>query len=55
LKHIAYFPRAAKKDFDAVFAALIAAKPQFHDKKEDVRQAWGRLDEFGLVADKSLL
>lgn len=54
LKHIAYFPRAAAKDFEAVFKALTAAKPQFKDKREDVRKAWDRLNEFGLIAAKTL-
>ncbi len=54
LKHIAYFPKGNVKDFDAVFAALVAAKPQFKDRKPDVRKAWDRLDEFGLIAAKAL-
>jgi uncharacterized protein YwgA len=54
LKHIAYFPKAATKDFAAVFKALTAAKPQFKDKEDDVRKAWVRLDEFGLIASKTL-
>lgn len=54
LKHIAYFPQGAAKDFEAVFKTLTAAKSQFRDKKDDVRKAWDRLDEFGLVAAKSL-
>lgn len=54
LKHIAYWPKGTGKDFDAVFAALVTAKPQFKDRKADVRKAWNRLDEFGLIAAKAL-
>jgi hypothetical protein len=54
LKHIAYFPRAATRDFEAVFNSLTGAKPQFTDKRQDVRKAWDRLDEFGLIAAKTL-
>lgn len=54
LKHIAYFPRAVTKDFEAVFKALTDAKPQFKDKKIDAKRAWDRLNEFGLIAAKTL-
>ncbi len=55
LKHIAYFPKAAVKDFETVFKALTDAKPQFKDKEADVRRAWDRLDQFGLITAKTIV
>ena len=54
LKHIVYWPKDVPKNFDAVFEKLAAQKPQFRDKKSDVRRAWDLLNEFGLIAAKSL-
>jgi uncharacterized protein YwgA len=54
LKHIVYWPKEASKDFDSVFNKLAAQKPQFLEKKSDVQRAWDRLDEFGLIAAKTL-
>jgi uncharacterized protein YwgA len=54
LKHIAYWPKGAGRDFDAVFEALVKAKPHFKDSKADARRAWQRLDEFGLLQAKTL-
>jgi len=54
LKHIAYRPHGAKRDFDEVFELLIQSKPQFKKRKEEARAAWKRLDDFGLVRAKTL-
>jgi len=54
LKHIAYWPKGASRDFEAVFAALIQTKPQFKDRKADAQRAWNRLEEFGLIKAKTL-
>lgn len=54
LKHIAYWPKDSNKDFEAVFKALIAAKPQFTNAKVAAQRAWERLDEFGLIAAKTI-
>lgn len=54
LRHIAYRPPGAKRDFDEVFDVLIQSKPQFAKRKEEARAAWKRLDEFGLIKAKTL-
>lgn len=54
LKHIAYGPKAESKDFKEVFKTLTADKPQFKDQKADVLKAWTQLNEFGLIAAKTL-
>jgi uncharacterized protein YwgA len=54
LKHIAYWPREATRDLDAVFAKLVEAKPQFTNARAAAGRAWGRLDEFGLLTAKTL-
>jgi uncharacterized protein YwgA len=54
LKHIAYWPKPSKKDFEAVFKALIGAKPRFTNAKRAAQQAWRRLHEFGLIDAKTL-
>jgi uncharacterized protein YwgA len=54
LKHIAYWPKGAPRGFEEVFASLIATKPQFKDRKADAQQAWDRLEQFGLIAAKTL-
>lgn len=54
LRHIAYRPQGATRNFDEVFGLLIQSKPQFAKRKEEARAAWKRLDEFGLVKAKTL-
>lgn len=54
LRHIAYWPHASSKNFDAVFAKLVDSKPQFRDSETSARKAWGRLQEFGLIVAKSI-
>jgi len=54
LRHIAYRPPGAKRDFDDVFTLLVKSKPQFKKMKIPARRAWERLDEFGLVQAKTL-
>lgn len=54
LRHIVYRPQGVKRDFDDAFALLVKAKPQFTSRKDQAKQAWKRLDEFGLVKTKTL-
>jgi|GEM_PF-294306 len=54
LKHIVYWKKASTKDFDAVFAKLIDAKPQFSGSHAPAQNAWDRLEACGLIANKSL-
>jgi uncharacterized protein YwgA len=54
LKHIAYWPKDSDKNFEAVFRALIAAKPQFDGARHTAQAAWRRLDAFGLIASKTV-
>lgn len=54
LRHIAYRPHGAKRDFDEVFDLLIQSKPKFRNRQEEARIAWKRLDELGLVRAKTL-
>jgi uncharacterized protein YwgA len=54
LRHIAYRPPGASRDFDEAFTLLVRSKPLFRNKKEPARRAWKRLDEFGLVQAKTL-
>jgi hypothetical protein len=54
LRHIAYKPHGAKRDFDDVFELLIQSKPQFRKQKDEARTAWNRLDDYGLVKAKTL-
>jgi hypothetical protein len=54
LKHIAYWPPGSNKDFNAVFAALVKTKPRFKNAQSTARLAWQRLEEFGLIAAKTL-
>jgi uncharacterized protein YwgA len=54
LRHIAYRPPGAKREFDDVFTLLVKSKPQFKDRKEPARRAWKRLQDFGLVQAKTL-
>jgi uncharacterized protein YwgA len=54
LKHIAYWPREATKDFASVFEKLASQKPHFRNYRVDAELAWKRLNEFGLVERKKL-
>lgn len=54
LRHIAYWPRLANRDFEAVFAKLIEAKPQFTHTRFQAQRAWDRLAEFGLIQARTL-
>lgn len=54
LRHIAYWPQGSNKDFDAVFAALVKTKPRFKNARSAAQSAWRRLEEFGLIAAKTL-
>ncbi len=54
LKHIAYWPKGSAKDFESVFKSLVEAKPQFTSAKAAAERAWDRLDEFGLIAAKTV-
>jgi uncharacterized protein YwgA len=54
LKHIVYWPKGAKKDFDAIFKTLIESKPHFAHAKSAASQAWQRLDSFSLITNKTL-
>ncbi len=54
LKHIVYWPKGETRDFNAVFKALIDAKPKFASSRGAARRAWDRLDEFGLIQAKTL-
>lgn len=54
LKHIAYWPKEATRDFEAVFKKLIESKPQFMDSKGVAQMAWNRLKDFGLISAKTL-
>jgi hypothetical protein len=54
LRHIAYRPPGANREFNDVFVLLIQSKPKYADRKEDAHLAWKRLDQFGLVKAKTL-
>lgn len=54
LRHIAYRPKNAIRDFDDTFQELIETKPRFTNLKAQARQAWARLDEFQLIAKRTL-
>ena len=54
LRHIAYRPHGATRDFEEVFVLLRQSKPRFASQKKAARQAWQRLDEFGLIESKTL-
>jgi len=53
LKHIAYWPQKIVTK-DIIFEKLVAAKPAFKDKAQLMEKAWKRLDEYGLLANKTL-
>ena len=52
LKHIAW-PRTDSKE--NIFQKLIKAKPRFANQHELIKNAWERLNEFGLINNKTLL
>ncbi len=54
LRHIAYRPRDAKRDFNDTFAQLVESKPRFGPMKDEAKMAWKRLEEVGLVDKKTL-
>lgn len=54
LKHIAYWGGKEDPDFNEVFQKLVNSKPHFEGKENLAREAWGRLDEVGLIAKKTL-
>jgi len=54
LKHIAYWPRKYKPEFDEVFEKLKESKPHFADKMALAKVGWKRLDDVGLIKSKTL-
>jgi hypothetical protein len=54
LRHIAYRPPGAKREFNDVFTLLAESKPKFSGWNSEGRQAWKRLDEFGLIQAKTV-
>ena len=54
LKHIAYWPGKNNPGFEEVFKKLKESKPHFVDKKELAEVAWKRLNDNGLVGNKTL-
>jgi hypothetical protein len=54
LRHIAYRPGASSNDFESVFDSLTKWKPRFASMSPQSRAAWKRLDEFGLIASKTI-
>lgn len=55
LRHIAYRPSQATRDFESTFTALCDSKPQFADKQLQAKAAWDRLNEFGLIETRNLV
>jgi len=54
LKHIAYWGGKDNPEFDEVFQKLVNSKPHFEGKEDLARLAWSRLNEVGLIANKTL-
>lgn len=54
LKHIAYWSGKNNPEFEEVFEKLKESKPHFADKMELAEVAWKRLDDVGLVSNKTL-
>ena len=54
LKHIAYWSGKDNPEFEEVFQKLGESKPHFKGKKELAEIAWERLDDVGLVRNKTL-
>ena len=53
LKHIAYWP-GNDVTRDKIFQKLIETKPQFAGQDHLIEKAWYRLDEIGLINNKTL-
>jgi hypothetical protein len=53
VRHIVYWPQGAPKEFEGVFRVQIESKPKYEDRKAAAREAWDRLDTFGLIENKS--
>lgn len=54
LKHIAYWAGKDDPEFEEAFEKLGESKPHFRDKNELAEAAWRRLDDAGLVDNKTL-
>jgi uncharacterized protein YwgA len=54
LKHIAYWAGKDNPQFGEVFEKLIKSKPHFKNKKDLAKAAWKRLNDNGLVANKTI-
>jgi uncharacterized protein YwgA len=54
LKHIAYWPGKNNPEFKEVFEKLIQSKPHFAGREDLAIIAWERLDNAGLVTEKTL-
>ena len=54
LRHIAYWPKGSSKDFESVFKAMVESKPKFAGAKAAAQHGWKRLEEFGLIAAKTV-
>ena len=53
LRHIVYWPKGTSREFEPVFRSLIESKPKYKNRKAAAREAWDRLDKFGLIETKS--
>jgi len=53
LKHIAYWPGNSPTK-EQIFKKLIKTKPQFTDKPDLVEQGWQRLNQLGLLENRTL-
>lgn len=54
LKHIAYWSGKDNPEFEVVFQKLEESKPHLAGKKKLAKVAWERLDDAGLVGNKTL-
>lgn len=54
LKHIAYWSGKDNPEFEEVFQKLGESKPHLAGKKKLAKVAWERLDDVGLVRNKTL-
>jgi len=54
LKHIAYWSGKDNPEFEEVFQKLGKSKPHLADKRKLAEVAWERLDDAGLVGNKTL-
>ncbi len=53
LKHIVYWP-GNDVTRDKIFQKLIETKPQFTDQPQLIKKGWDRLNEIGLIHNKTL-